>query len=202
MVWIDIVRISLAGAILGLIIGKIIVEKPRYLIILHPRYWISSAKRTSRERWIQIISIGIIFAGLITIIGGVVSEFVTSYFGPAMTEENIFTHIAGVSVILLYASIIILPIFEEWIFRRILLEEITQWKNSRWWGLILSSIIFALFHLSNPGTLPVAAIPLIIGGLILGGCYLVGGLAAAILAHILYNVFPSILFLLSGLVGS
>lgn len=202
MVWIDIARISLAGAILGLIIGKILVEKPRYLIILHPRYWISSAKSASRKRWIRIISIGVIFAGLITIVGGVVSELVTSYWGPAMAEENIFTQIAGVSIILLHASIIILPIFEEWIFRGILLEEIARWKNSRWWGLILSSFVFALFHLSNPGTLPVAAIPLVIGGLILGGCYLVGGLAAAVLAHILYNVFPSILFLLSGLVGS
>ncbi|MGC8817669.1 MAG: CPBP family intramembrane glutamic endopeptidase, partial [Candidatus Hadarchaeum sp.] len=83
--------------------------------------------------------------------------------------------------------IVILPIFEEWIFRGILLEEISLRTKSRVLGVLASALAFGFFHLSNPGTYPALAIPLTLGGALLGACYLVNGLAGSILSHILYN---------------
>ncbi|MEA1904360.1 MAG: CPBP family intramembrane glutamic endopeptidase, partial [Candidatus Hadarchaeota archaeon] len=54
-------------------------------------------------------------------------------------------------------------------------------------GLVISALIFAAFHLSNPGMYPASIIPMTVGGLILGTCYLLGGLASAIVCHSLYN---------------
>lgn len=190
MPWLNILYILITGVSLGLIIGKIVLEKPDYLKIINPRIWIYNIKDNDLRHWILKFLIGILFACLTYIIISLLLELTTPFLGPIMTEDNIFTQVAGVSPILLYASITILPVFEEWIFRCVLLEEISKWRNSKWWGLILSSIIFAVFHLSNPGTLHVAIIPLFAGGILLGTCYLASGLMPAILAHIIYNVLP------------
>jgi len=77
---------------------------------------------------------------------------------------------------------------EEWIFRGVMLEEIARLSQSKWIGLFSSSLIFALFHLSNPGTYLVAVIPYSVGGIVLGGSYMVGGLSTAVLCHITYNL--------------
>lgn len=125
-------------------------------------------------------------------------NLIISLFGPLLSpEENVFTQIAGISYPLLIASITILPIFEEWIFRGVLLEEISKKSKSKWIGLVGSAGLFALFHLSNPGTYLVATIPYFVGGIIIGGGYLAGGLGVAVLSHVLYNLIPFILTLFS-----
>lgn len=121
-----------------------------------------------------------------------IGQIVITLFGPLVSEKNIFIEIIQFSLPIFLISITIFPIIEEWIFRGILLEEISRYSQSKTVGLIASSLLFALFHLSNPGTYLPAAIFYFAGGLIIGGSYLVGGLSVAILAHIIYNISPFI----------
>ncbi len=109
------------------------------------------------------------------------------------TEEYPFTALQEQYPLLLLMMVNLLPIFEEWIFRGILLEEVARRTRSKWMGVLVSTIIFATFHLSNPGTYPAFVIPLLGAGLLLGICYLVSGLAGAIITH---NAYNSILVLL------
>lgn len=186
MVWLDLARIFITGVVLGLVIGKLIVRRPYYLKRLYPKSWLSAAKKTRVRDWLKLSIVTGYFALLafflildITIVipaGWLYSQ-----------EEYIFTRIAEISLPLLFITVTVLPIFEEWIFRGILLEEIARRTRSRFTGLITSALIFAVFHLSNPGMYPASVIPMTVGGLILGMCYLLGGLASAIACHSLYN---------------
>ena len=56
---------------------------------------------------------------------------------------------------------------EEVIFRAFLIPTIEE-KFNLFWALIISSIVFALVHLSNPNVSPVGVINLIIGGFLMG----------------------------------
>lgn len=109
-------------------------------------------------------------------------------WGPPLSAENVFVEIARFSFPLLIVSITVLPILEEWIFRGIILEEISRVSQSKWAGLLFSSLLFAVFHLSNPGTYLPAIVPYFVGGVIIGGSYLAGGLAVAVLSHVIYNL--------------
>ncbi len=192
--WIEIIRIIIPGAILGIIVGRILAKKPHYLQLIKPKIWKKKAKKANRAQWIKLFSLSIIFGISTYFIEIEVGKYIISLFGPLLSEENIFTTIAGVSLPLLLASITILPILEEWIFRGVLLEEISRKSQSKWVGLLGSAGLFALFHLSNPGTYPAATISYFIGGILIGGGYLAGGLGVAVLAHILYNLMPFILY--------
>lgn len=192
MIWIDIIRITVPGLIFGAILGKLLVKKPGYIKLIKPRYWIKNAKESNIKQIIKILTLSIIFGVLMYFIQREVGQIIFKLFGPLVSEKNIFVEVIQFSLPLFLISITIFPIIEEWIFRGVLLEEISQYSQSKIIGLISSSLLFALFHLSNPGTLLPAAIFYFVGGLIIGGSYLVGGLTVAVLAHIIYNISPFI----------
>lgn len=198
MFWIAIARIFVPGAILGIIVGKIVAGNPHYIELLRPHFWVSRAKKANRDQWLRLLYLAIIFAVLAYFLVGYILEIIEARWGWVLIskEEYIIYKLAKISIPLLFISVTLLPIFEEWIFRSILLEEIAQRSNSRWIGLLASSVIFAAFHLSNPGTYPAAMIPMTAGGLILGGCYLAGGLSTSILSHSLYNIMLILLSIL------
>ncbi|KXA95274.1 hypothetical protein AKJ37_00370 [candidate division MSBL1 archaeon SCGC-AAA259I09] len=193
MLWINLLRITVPGIVLGAWLGKLLSEKPQYLNLINPSYWLESAKRSSKDKFLRIFFLSILFGGLVFLVEWGVGNILTDLFGPLLSEENIFTGIAQFSLILFFLSITIFPIIEEWVFRGILLEEITQMSQSKWIGLFSSALLFALFHLSNPGTYPIAVIFYFVGGLVIGGSYLVGGLTVAALSHIIYNLLPFLL---------
>lgn len=168
--------------------GKLLAQKPYYIRYLNPKFWVAEIKEANRKRWIRVVSLPIIFGGLMFFLSIGVGGVIRNFWGPTMSEENIFVEIESVSFFFLAISIVFLPILEEWIFRGVLLEEISHLSQSKWIGLFSSSLIFALFHLSNPGTYLVAIIPYLVGGLVLGGSYIVGGLSTAVLCHITYNL--------------
>lgn len=178
---------------MGYIIGEIIRKNPSYLQLINPLHWISNVKKADRNRWIRIISISILvgFASFFAQLE--LNEVIIHFLGPLLKEENIFLDIASFSFPIFLVSITVLPIFEEWIFRGVVLEEAGKYFQSKEIGLLLSSLFFALFHLSNPGTLPAAVITYFIGGVIFGIGYLAGGLSVAITAHILSNLLPFLL---------
>ena len=186
--WIDLARVLVAGIALGLVVGKLVVLRPRYLERIRPRTWLPSLQRMRRLEWFRLIAIALAFAAislaLITVVSGVLQDAGVPLYSE---EEYPFTAIQKEYPLLLLLAVNVLPIFEEWIFRGILLEEVALRSHSKLAGVLLSSLVFAVFHLSNPGTYPAFAVPLVGAGLVLGACCLFSGLAGAIIAHNAYN---------------
>lgn len=186
--WFDLARVLVTGIALGLVVGKLVVLRPRYFERIRPRTWLPSLRRMGRREWFRLVAIALAFAAislaLITIVGVVLQDAGVELYSE---EEYPFTAIQKEYPLLLLLAVNVLPIFEEWIFRGILLEEIALRSRSKLVGVLISSLIFAAFHLSNPGTYPAFAVPLIGAGLLLGVCYLLSGLAGAIIAHNAYN---------------
>jgi membrane protease YdiL (CAAX protease family) len=121
-----------------------------------------------------------------TVISNVFAQFNVALMDP---QEYPFTQVEQEYPLLLLAIVNILPIFEEWVFRGILIDEIIKWKHSKLLAVVLSSVVFAVFHLSNPGTYLAFAVTLLPASILLGLCYLKVGLGGAILAHNAYNSF-------------
>ena len=186
----------MAGVVLGLVVGKLVVLRPFYLERIRPRHWLPIARRMRRREWIRLVSIALAFTAATLVIATIVGQVLHGAGVQLYSrEEYPFTALEQYPLLLL-ALVNVLPIFEEWIFRGILLEEVARRTHSRWWGVVISAIIFAAFHLSNPGTYPAFAIPLVGAGLLLGVCYLRSGLAGAIITHNAYNSILVILPLL------
>lgn len=187
LAWLDLAKIFIAGGLLGFTVGKLVMSRPYYLERLRPRFWLPIAKEMRRQDWLKLLVIALAFATS--------AFFIVEWLGHAMdkiglalySEEDVFVRLAKVSPIGLFVIVNILPIFEEWVFRGILLEEVARRSRSRLAGVLLSALIFGVFHISNPGTYPAAAIPLAAGGILLGVCYLMSGLPGAIICHCAYN---------------
>lgn len=191
---IDIVRILVPGIILGVLIGRIILEKPKYIELIKPKNWINKASKLKKEDWIKLILFSLLFGILSNIIIGQLQNIIIPTFGEVITPgENVFYEMAKLWIPLLVLTITILPIFEEWIFRGIILEEVSQKSKSKILGVVVSAGLFAILHLTNPGTQLPSLIIYFIGGAILGATYIVGGLKMAVFTHIFYNVSPFIL---------
>ncbi|MBA7502146.1 hypothetical protein ES706_00728 [subsurface metagenome] len=188
LLWLDLAKILAAGVVLGLVVGKLVVLRPSYLERIRPRHWLPVARRMRRRESIRLISIALAFTAAALVVA-IVAGNILHGAGVELysREEYPFTALQEQYPLLLLVIVNVLPIFEEWIFRGILLEEVARRTRSKWIGVMVSALIFAAFHLSNPGTYPAFAIPLLGAGLLLGICYLVSGLAGAIITHNAYN---------------
>jgi hypothetical protein len=186
--WLDLLRILAAGVVLGFVVGKLVVLRPHYLEQIRPRSWVPRVRSMRRQEWLRLISIAFIFTAatlvMATVVGGVLRGAGVELYS---REEYPFTALQEQYPLLLLVVVNVLPIFEEWIFRGILLEEVAQRTRSKWIGVVVSTFLFAAFHLSNPGTYLAFAVPLLGAGLLLGACYLVSGLAGVIITHNAYN---------------
>ena len=172
---------------LGVLVGKIVLHRPYYLDRIRPSFWVPTLKQMSARAWAKILGISFILA-----LGSffLILWFSTWLVNAGMelySEDYVFLKLEQVSPLVLFVSANALPVFEEWIFRGILLEEAARKLRSRVAGLLVSAVAFSVFHLSNPGTYPAFVLPLLIGGIALGACYLLAGLGAAILCHCAYN---------------
>ena len=195
MIWFEILKIVLAGSLLGYVVGTLIVKRPYYINRVRPKFWMRIAKKMDIKDWAKLIGASSFFIILtyfvITYSGDFIGRFWALY-----SQEYIFSQIEAASPLLLLITATLIPVIEEWVFRGILQEELSRRLRSRAAGLVLTAAIFALFHLSNPGTYPAAVLPLFLGGLMFGICYMFTGLAGAILTHAAYNfilVLPAVL---------
>jgi len=183
LIWFEILKIVLAGVLLGYVVGILIIQRPYYLNRVRPKFWMRIAKKMCIRDWVMLICATFVF--------GVLTYFLISFSGDLISrtwalyssEEYVFSQIEAASPLLLMITAILIPVIEEWVFRGILQEEISRRMRSRAAGLVLTAAIFALFHLSNPGTYPAAVLPLFLGGLTFGICYIDIGLAGAIASH-------------------
>jgi membrane protease YdiL (CAAX protease family) len=196
LIWLEILKIVLAGSLLGYAVGMLIVKRPYYINRVRPKFWMRIAKKMDIKDWAKLIGASSFFIILtyfvITYSGDFIGRFWTLY----SPEEYVFSQIETASPLLLLIMATLIPVIEEWVFRGIIQEELSRHLRSRAAGLVLTAVIFALFHLSNPGTYPAAVLPLFLGGLMFGICYMYVGLAGSILSHSAYNfilVLPAVL---------
>ncbi|MDO1605008.1 CPBP family intramembrane metalloprotease [Lactobacillus sp. YT155] len=90
----------------------------------------------------------------------------------------------GLPYLMLLYSVIVAPVMEELFFRGLFMNLF--FKDSPYWGLVVSSIIFGLLHTAAD---PIYLISKILLGFILGFVYLkTRNIRANILVHILNNV--------------
>ena len=186
--WLDILKIAVAGVVLGFIVGKLIVQRPYYLERVRPKFWMRIARKMKREDWLKLLAVSLALTFICFYLIGYLSTAMERLWGPEAlysSEEYIFAKIPDVALLVIAITV---PVFEEWVFRGILQEEISCRLRSRLFGIILSALLFAFFHLSNPGTYLAATLPLFLGGLLFGVCYLHAGLAGAVICHSTYNL--------------
>ena len=140
------------------------------------------------KQWARLIVISLSVAAASILISILFSNLFYEYGVPLISpEEYPLTGIEQDYPIITLVIINVLPIFEEWIFRGIIIDEVIRRRRSRLLAVTVSALVFAFFHLSNPGTYLGFAISLIPASLLLGACYLYTGLGGAILAHDSYN---------------
>ena len=191
--WLDILKIAIAGGILGFIVGKLIVQRPYYLERVRPKFWMRIARKMEREDWLKLLAISLALTFICFYLIGYLSTAMERLWGPEAlysSEEYIFIKIPSVALVIIAITV---PILEEWVFRGILLDEISHRLRSRLFGILLSALLFAFFHLSNPGTYLAATFPLFLGGILFGICYLHTGLAGAMICHSTYNLLLFVL---------
>ena len=196
MIWLEILEIALAGGLLGVAVGKLIIKRPYYINRVRPKFWMRIAKKMDIGDWAMLITASFVFTVLTYFVIAYSADFVGRVWALYSPGEYVFSQIETASPLLLLIMATLIPAIEEWVFRGILQEELSHRMRSRAAGLIITAFFFALFHLSNPGTYPAALFPLFLGGLMFGICYIRTGLAGAILSHSAYNfilVLPSVI---------
>ena len=91
---------------------------------------------------------------------------------------------------------------EELVFRGYILGNLMESFSNRWVALVISAVLFAAFHFTNPGVHTLAFINLFLAGLLLGINYIyTKNLWFSFLFHLSWNFFqgPILGFRVSGL---
>ncbi|MEM2878055.1 MAG: type II CAAX endopeptidase family protein [Candidatus Hadarchaeales archaeon] len=193
MLWADLLRVIVPGVALGLLLGWVLARRPVHIRRIKPKVWIPKAKSMGRRKWIELIALSLsvaLFSLFISIqLGNLLLSSGVEMYSP---EEFPFVKMMDYPVLMLL-TVNLVPIFEEWIFRGIVIDEVKRLSRSTALALAVSTLSFAAFHLTNPGTYAAYVIPMIPCGVLLGLCYLRVGLGGAILAHSSYNTFLFIL---------
>ena len=132
----------------------------------------------------DVLLISIVFA----MTGMYAVELVSSQFEIPNNLEEQFQAMAGTLSGFL-GICIVGPIMEEIIMRRVILKEMAKATKSMWWGIIISSALFAIIHI-NPIQI-VFAMP---AGIFLGWIYCkTGSLLVPICIHIINNTISFVL---------
>ena len=113
--------------------------------VLHKRSILSLT--TSRSKWdIGRVLFGFTLMFIISVVG-----FAISYFNDS--SEIVWNFDAVNFSILVVVSFLLFPIqvaYEEYLFRGYLMQQIGIVVKNRWFPLVITSILFGLFHSANP----------------------------------------------------
>jgi membrane protease YdiL (CAAX protease family) len=116
-----------------------------FIKIFHNKTWTQVINGTNRVRWSRFF-FGIAIWGVISLI-----SFAISFFTDP--ESLTFRFDAGRFIVLVLISVVFIPIqttSEEFVFRGYLTQGIASWTKSRWWTLLIPSVLFGLMHGANP----------------------------------------------------
>ena len=152
------------------------------VILLLMKY--CSIKELFKKVPADVLLMSIVFA----MTGMYAVELVSSQFEIPNNLEEQFQAMAGTLTGFLGIGIVG-PIMEEIIMRRVILKEMAKATKSMWWGIIISSALFAIIHV-NPIQI-VFAMP---AGIFLGWIYCkTGSLLVPICIHIINNSISFVL---------
>jgi len=113
--------------------------------LFHDRSWKEVINGTNRIRWSRFF-FGFLVWGIILL----VPSFIAYFTEP---ESMIFRFDPAKFFVLLFIALIFIPIqasTEEFIFRGYLAQGVASLTKSRWWALIIPSLLFGLVHGVNP----------------------------------------------------
>jgi len=108
----------------------------------------------------------------------------------------------GSGLFISFGLLVMVAFSEELVFRGYILNNLMDTFASKWVALGVSAILFAIFHLGNPGMNTLAFVNLILAGFLLGLNYIyTGNLWFSLLFHLSWNFFqgPLLGFRVSGL---
>lgn len=186
----DLVRVLAAGIALGLVVGRIVVRRPYHIERLRPRHWFSAMRKIKGKQWLKLIAAALAVAATSLLLSIALGSFLQQFEVQVVSPEDYpFVSMEREHPLLVLMAVNVLPIFEEWIFRGVIIDEMIRWHRSRFFAVIVSAVLFSAFHLSNPGTYPAIVVSMLPASLLLGICYLYTGLGGAIVAHSSYNTF-------------
>ncbi|MBW2675913.1 MAG: CPBP family intramembrane metalloprotease [Deltaproteobacteria bacterium] len=174
-------RLAVSLVAMTLMVGSIVWRHPEYTL---PRLLKRKIGGAGGPRELaKGILLGLAGTPVLFFLCSISATLAVSVTGVPIAEaENAITAIWRISPLLLLAVGIAAAIVEELIFRGILLD----FARDRWGfpaALLVSSAVFALFHLSNAGFNATAAVHPFVAGLLLGLLCRSGGLRASITAH-------------------
>ena len=163
-----------------------------FIKIFHERSWKQVINGTNRVRWSRFF-FGLLIWGLISAV-----LLLISY----LTEPEVY-HLQFQPVkffILIVLALLFIPLqssCEEFLFRGYLTQGIASWTKSRWWALIIPSLLFGFFHGFNPEIKEYGFLVMIVQYLFFG--FLLGfmsimddGIELAMGVHVVNNLFGSI----------
>lgn len=177
------------------VILRLSPDGSRYIQWLNPRSWVRAVRQMSRGEWAKFIAIGFIVLVVAFFARGLVSDAVREHVGQTVNlEDNAVQNIATISPWLLLIMAGTLPVFEEWLFRGVILSEIRRVGKSTASALFLSSLMFGSFHLINTGFYPPGIIPMAVVGVLFGVAFLAGGLKSSILSHSGLNIIAVLIW--------
>jgi len=185
---IEIIRFIGAMCFVGFM-GFWLARHKEALSLLSPRRAWGEAKRMSRRKWLSLAFYSTVFIGISLLVIPLVANFLVSTVGQPLTDprEHPVTITAATSIPLAFFLMGTLPIFEEWIWRGILLERLRR-RRPIIIAILLSTLGFGFCHLLNSGTYFWAFVPPVVAGFIFSMAYLKGGLKCAIISHSGYNL--------------
>lgn len=116
-----------------------------FIKLIHGRLWKQVINGTNRVRWSKFF-FGFFIWGVISLI-----LFGISYY---MNPDVVQLRFQPLNFfILLIIALIFIPLqstAEEFLFRGYITQGIASWTKSRWWALIIPSVLFGLLHSANP----------------------------------------------------
>ncbi|AGK98138.1 CPBP family intramembrane glutamic endopeptidase [Clostridium pasteurianum] len=133
---------------------------------------------------ILIIVIGIAFSMILSGIVEYVIKFFPSYNETSKMISMSMTSILGILAVLMFA-----PIFEEILFRGIVLSEIKMNINITA-AVIIQGVLFGLYHMNMLQSLYASVLGILLGFL----CVKTGGVVGSIVAHITFNICGTFIF--------
>ena len=166
--------------------------------IIHGRTWKEIINGTNHVRWSRFF-FGFVVWGAISIV-----TFVIGY----LTEPEIYQlQIQPIKfVFLIIVAFIFFPFqttCEEFLFRGYLAQGFASWTKSRWWALIIPSLLFGLMHSANPEIkeygFGVMIVQYIFLGLTFGIMSIMDdGIELAMGVHAVNNIFSALFFSFKG----
>ena len=116
-----------------------------FIKLIHGRTWTEVINGTKHVRWSRFF-FGFAIYGVILLI-----LFAISFFTESENLEFSFEPVKF--FIMLVIALLFIPMqasAEEFAFRGYIAQGVASWTKSRWWALIIPSVLFGLMHSANP----------------------------------------------------